>query len=260
MKRILLVINLFVIMVVSLSAEITKNEFNTGLDVTTNEAKEKTISLPYLTHAFELETGSVIFGLESETILEFDNGWNRSISLAIIPSIEYGFTEVLFTKVGLSGTNTDFSATETTIELETGYSTLAEDIEQLSPWATFEEGFNASTVYTQTEEDRENEIALNLDYAYLNKELNLMIKPSVVFTKIIAKNSDIEPNFLLQFAKDFSCKFTICADASINSGSSFESEIKFLYFPIKKLEMSVSLSYLADDYYLGFGMDLLIFE
>jgi len=261
MKKTIMVIGLVMMLMGLLSAETTKNELNTGLAASVNKAEKKSFILPYIAHAFEMEKDSFIFGLESEAILEFDDEMENTFVMSFVPSAEYGFTEQLSATVAFPLEYAD-SELAKSVEAELAFGNLEEDIEGVTPWASFEEGFNISSVYSlEIAEDGENGIDLNFDYSFLNKELNFMLKPSIVLSKSLSESdSDVEPNFSFQFAKDFTNYLTFVARAESDIDFVYSTNIELLFYPNEKLEFSVSSGITEDDYEVGIGIDYLIFE
>ena len=260
MKKTIMVIGLVMMLMGLLSAETTKNELNTGLAASVNKAKEKSFTLPYLAHAFETETGSFVFGLESEAMLEFNDEMENSLVMSFVPSVEYGFSEKFSTAITLPLEYADSELTKSA-ELEFAYGTLEEDIEGLTPWASFEEGYNVSAVYGQEiTETAEKGINLNFDYSYLNQNLNVMLKPSLVFSKSLSDDdSEIEPNFSLQFAKDFTSFFAFVVTTESNTDFDYSTNIEALFYPLEKFEISTSFSFSEDDHEIGFNLDYSIY-
>lgn len=261
MKKVILVIGVIGMFVGLLTAETTTNELNTGAGFSFSKAKEKSFTLPYLTHAFEIEKKSFIFGLESEAMLEFDDEMENTFVMASVPSAEYGFTEQLSATIALLLEYAD-SELAKSVEAELAFGNLEEDIEGITPWASFEEGFNISSVFTQEiAEDGENGIDLNFDYSFLNQELNFMLKPSIVLSKSLSESdSDVEPNFSFQFAKDFTNYLTFVASAESDIDFVYSTNIELLFYPIEKFEFSISSDITEDDYEVGIGIDYLIFD
>lgn len=261
MKKVIMVIGLVMMLMGLLSAETTKNELNAGFGVSLNEVEEKSFTLPYLSHAFEMEKDSFIFGLESEAMLEFDDEMENTFVMAFVPSAEYGFTEQLSATVALP---LEYAESELakSLEAELAFGNLEEDIEGITPWASFEEGFNISSVFTQEiAEDGENGINLNFDYSFLNKEFNFMLKPSIVISKSLSESdSDVEPNFSFQLAKDVINYFTFIAGAESDIDFVYNANFEALFYPTEKLEFSVSSGIMENDYEVGIGIDYLIFE
>ena len=260
MKKTIMIIGLIGMFMVLLSAETTKNELNTGVGISVNKAKEKSFTLPYLAHAFEVETGSFVFGLESEAMLEFNDEMENTFVMAFVPSAEYGFSEKLSTAIALPLEYAD-SELAKSVEIEFAFGTLEEDIERLSPWASFEEGFNVSAVYGQEiKENGEKGVDLNFDYSYLNQNLNLMLKPSLIFSKSLSDDdAEIESNFSLQFAKDFTSFFAFVVIVESNIDFDHSTNIEALFYPIEKFEISTFFSFSEDDHEIGFNIDYSIF-
>lgn len=73
-------------------------------------------------------------------------------------------------------------------------------------------------------------------------------------------DSDVEPNFSFQFAKDVTNYFTLAVMAESDIGFVYSTNIEVLFYPIEKIEISVSSGISEDDYEVGFGIDYLIFD
>ncbi len=261
MKKTVFLIVFAVMLIGILSAETTKNEMNAGVNANTNKDEENSYTLPYITHAFEFEKKQFVLGLESEMMLDFDDEFENEFVLTTTPSVEYGITEMLTTKLALPLEYSDNDLSKN-LEAEFTFGNLEEDIEGLTPWASFEQGFNLGSVYFQElKDDAENGINLNLDYSYYNEQNNFMVKPSLGFSKDLSENdSDIEENFSLNLAKDFSNWLTLNVGLESDIDFEYSNNIEVYFYPIEKFELSVSSNITEDDYEVGFGIDYLIFD
>ncbi|MBT6993862.1 MAG: hypothetical protein HN952_02795 [Candidatus Cloacimonetes bacterium] len=260
MKKTMVMVGMIIILMTSLSAEISKNELNGGAKISLNKANEKIMTLPHLTHAFEIEDGSFMFGLETETFLDFDNEFESAFTIAFTPSIEFGFAENFAASIAfpLEFANNEFVKN---VKTEVSFGTLEEDIEGISAWAAFENGFNVSAIYGQEIiENAEQELALNFDYAYLIENQNIMFKTSAIISKSFVDDAEIEPLFSLQIAKDLSHLIAINTTVELNLDFEIIANCEFLFYPIEKIEITTLFNYGAENYEIGINFNYLIFE
>jgi hypothetical protein len=261
MKKTVIVIGFVMILIGLLSAETTKNELNIGLAANINKAEEKSFILPYIAHAFEFEKNSFTYGLESEIILDFDKEMENEFVIAVSPNVEYALTELLTSKLALPLEYCD-SDLYKNLEAELSFGNLEEDIEGITPWASFEQGANLSSVYSrELEENAENELNLKFDYSFYNENINFMLKPSLIISKELSESdSDVDENFSLCLAKDFTNYLTLNAEIESNFDFDYLSNIEAYFYLSQKLELTISSTFTEDDYEVGIGIDYLIFE
>ena len=258
-KRII-VLAVVILFVVSLSAEITTNELSGGMGFSVDKAEEKEIVFPYLSYSLESEKGDFLFGLDSEINHILNNEMESDIIFAIAPKGEYAISERFGTTISFP---IEYSNKEITVngEFEVTFGNLEEDIERLSPWASFEKGYNFGVLFDKKlENSGESNLNFNLGYAFLF-ENNMMLKPNVIFYQLISESdSEIEPTYSIQIAKDIAEYFTINFISEADKDFELTNCVEFYLYTIKKLELSTWFSLQEDDYSFGVNIDYKIFE
>ena len=244
--------------------------------------------IPGLTYEFEggVNEKLTLF-LESElgfslSTTSFDGNYadysEKVIYLGINPSLEYSIFEnstfalalpYAIENISPAAEDSEFEMVNS-LNLESGvdYSTLEEDIEGTSPWASFEEGYSIALQFgmglfekvgDETVEDKDMTIETELAYSYFNKKNLFMIKPFLVLAKHlnekVSESLEIETGltFNNDLGKLFSTELTFAvisekenSDADFVNG--FDLNLSLLYYPIDELELSIFTGFDKDDF------------
>ncbi len=264
--------------------------------------------IPGLTYEFEGGVNDKLsFFFESElgfsmSTSSFDGDYadysEKVIYLGLNPSLEYSLFEnstfSLALPLALENISPAIEDAEfemgNSLNLESGvdYSTLEEDIEGTSPWASFEEGYSITLQFgmglfekvgDETADEKDMTIGTELAYSYFNKKNLFMIKPSVTLAKHLNNkvSEAIEIETALSLNKDlgklFSTELAFAiisekADSEADLVNGFDLNLTLLYYPIDGLELSVFTGFDKGDFSdsdekmnirYGLGLDYEIF-
>jgi len=223
---------------------------------------------------------------------------NKAFSLSIAPAYERELIENLSYKIALPfayGLNNGFEGAfndeyakdiDLSHESEFSYSTMEEDIEGTSPWASFEQGYTGVLVFGNQLYIEEGDIELeedmfitgSIEYSHFMKNSAFMVKPSFEITQHLNEDASeaLEMNIGLFSFKDLSDKMGCSfeggfamtkedSDADMVNGMNLNTS--FLYFPHDDIELSLSLGYEVEDldsdddgsFSIGLGFDYEIF-
>ena len=222
----------------------------------------------------------------------------KVIFFGLNPSLEYSVIENSTFSLGLPFALDNVSpaiedaefemANSLNLETAIDYSTLEEDIEGSSPWASFEEGYSIALQFgmglfekvgDETADEKDMTIGTEVVYSYFNKKNLFMIKPSLVLAKHLNDkvSEAIEIETALTFNKDlgklFSTELVFAvisekADSDTDLVNGFDLNLTLLYYPIDELEVSIFTGFDKGDFSdsdekmnirFGLGLDYEIF-